>query len=136
LTFRTNLLKQVQNLLRLPYETFDVYTMSVTLRVRTWSGGEVRLGTSTDSDTEILPRPKVIESNVGTAALVGPVVPSNADGGYTAAQLNPTLSAGQELIYVLTGPAGTRNYALVDIDTQKAFSYYLTLQSLDRVVPY
>jgi hypothetical protein len=136
LSFRTNLLKRVNVLLRLPYETFDVYTMSVTRRVRTWSGGEVRLGTSSDSDTEILPRPWVVESNVGTTAKVGPVVPSNAIGGYTPAQLNPTLSAGQELIYVLTGPAGTRNYALLDIDTQDPFEYYLTLQSLDRVVPY
>jgi hypothetical protein len=137
LSFRTNLLKSVQRLLALPGPTgFDVYTMKVTIRVRTWDGGEVRVGDSTDVDTEILPRPKVIESGVGATATVGPVVPSNALGGYTPAMLNPTLTAGQELLYVLEGPAGTRNYTLVDIDTQKAFSYYLTLQSLDRVVPY
>lgn len=143
MSFRTNLLKTVNNLRALSGPTgFDVYTSRVTIRVRTWTGGdngpEVRLGSYTDVDTEILPRPKVREAGGGTGLVVGPITPANDDGGYTPAQLNPapSLTAGQEVLYVVEGPNGTFTYTAADIDTSRAFRYMLTLTGLERKIPY
>lgn len=141
MSFRTSLLQNVVTpLLRLPGPTseggqFDVYTASVTVRTRTWSGGEVTLGTATVSDLEIRPRPRVVEKG-DKMLVVGPVVPSNPKGGYTVSQLRPSDVAGVEYYYVVTGANGTNNYTLVDIDTAKAFTYYLTLQALTRGTPF
>lgn len=140
MTFRTTLLNTVERVRRIPYERFDVRTATVTRRVRTWTGGdsgaEVRLGTSTDDDVELLPRPHVREVNGDQELTVGPITPSCTAGGYTVEQLNPTLTAGQELIYVVVGANGTRTYALASLDTSRAFTYMLRLQGLERATPY
>ncbi len=118
----------------------DFRTASLTIRTRSWTGGgngaEIRLGTSTDSDLLLVPRPKMKEQDGGNL-LVGPITPSYAGGGYTVAQLNPLVAAtaGQEILYVVTGPAGTHTYALLSIDTTKSLRYMLTLTPLDRSVP-
>lgn len=113
-------------------------TSSLTVRTRTWSSGKARMGTSSDSDLVITPRPKIREANGDTELLVGPITPSYSGGGYTPTQLNPqpTLVAGQEVLYVVTSPAGTKTYTAASIDTSKSFGYYLKLTGLERKVPY
>lgn len=119
----------------------DLHTHRVIVRTRTWPGGdngpEVRYGaTYTDSDLEILPRPHVRETP-GGGLLVGPITPAHAGGGYTVDQLNPapSLTAGQEVLYVVIGPGGTRTFAAVEIDERRSFRYMLHLTSLERAVP-
>jgi hypothetical protein len=142
MTFRTNLLKTVNRLRRLPGPPaeggrFDVYTATVTRRLVSWSGGSVKLGTATTTDLELRPRPKVREVSGDDVLRVGPVTPQNAVGGYSPSQLNPTsLAAGEEFYYVVVGPFGTKNYALTAFDTGRAFSYYLTLEALERKRPF
>lgn len=117
------------------------------IRTRTWTGGEdgaeVGVGTYTDSDVTLSPRPKVVERG-DTEVEVGPITPSYStptSGGYTIAQLNPDLSAlpGTEVFWVLTGANGTRYYALTDIVTTKSFRYTCRLKAIrdsGRQVPY
>ena len=141
MTVRTAALKAVNAARKLlgPTAT-DLHTYTVTVRTRSWTGGdtgaEVRLGTSTDSDLVITPRPHVTETD-GGAGLTLHVTPAHSGGGYTVAQLNPapTLTAGQESYYVVTGPNGTYNYAVVDIDTSKALRYTIRLAALERQAP-
>ena len=141
MTFRTDLLKNVVlPLLKLPGPPsegglFDVYTYSVTVRSRAWSGGEIGLGTATVTDLAIPPRPRV-EERTDKQLFVGPIVPSNPKGGYTVAQLRPDDVAGTEYFYLVTGANGARAYVLTDIDTSRAFTYYLTLTSLERGTPF
>jgi hypothetical protein len=136
MSFRTSLLPLLNSLRKLPSESFDIYTTQVLLRTRTWSGGEVGSGTPTDSDMEILPRPKVRkEGEIGLT--VGPITPANTAGGYTIDQLNPPDVVGVEWYYVCTGPDGeARRYALHRLDQQRAFRYMLHLISIDRVAPF
>lgn len=137
MSFRTNLLPTLLKLRKLPGpDGFDVYTSAVVLRTRTWSGGEVKLGTATDVDVELSPRPKVKEQGFGELE-VGPVNPRSSAGGYTPQELNPSEASGVESYYVVTGPDDeARPYKLVAIDTSKAFKYTLRLQPLDRAVPF
>ncbi len=143
MSVRTKLLETAHKLRRLPGPgpgNFDVYTASVTIRRRAWTGGdygaEVRTGTSSDTDLTISPRPKVRDLGNGMVE-VGPITPANALGGYTVAQLNPLLAAAQgvEVYYLVVGPNGTNTYTLVDIDHSRAFRYMLRLQVLERIQP-
>lgn len=111
----------------------------VTVRTRTWSGADVRLGPYTDSDLVITPTPKVSTQADGSV-LVGPIVPAYPGGGYTAEQLNPLAYRGNdqepvEVLYVLDGPNGTYNYTLTAIESRRPFRYMLRLQSLNRSGP-
>jgi len=137
MSFRTDLLKTVVKLRELPGPTnFDIYTSTVVVRHRTWSGGEVKLGTPTDIEIELFPRPKVRDAGNGSIT-IGPITPQNAEGGYTPDQLNPTESDGVESYYIVTGADGDeRAYKLTEIDDRRAFGYTLTLQALDRRTPF
>ena len=111
---------------------------AVTIRTRTWSGGDIRLGTSSDSDLVLQPSPKVQDRGDGTIE-IGPIVPQHPRGGYTVAQLNPlpalSESAAVEVYYIVDGPNGTYRYTLLGIDSRKAFRYTLTLKILERAAP-
>lgn len=122
---------------------FDLRTTTVTIRTRTWTGGEdgaeVGVGSCTDSDVTLTPRPKVKELG-DTEVEIGPITPSHSSGGYTVAQLNPDLSAlpGTEVLWVLVGANGTRYYQLTDIITTKSFRYMCRLKAINdsgRLVP-
>lgn len=117
----------------------DIRTTTVVQRVRTWTGGddgsEVGLGTPTDSDTTISPRPKVRELS-DTEIEVGPITPSHSTGGYTVAQLNPTLVAGQQCYWIIGGPAGDKTFQLTEIDTTKPLRYMLRMKAITRPVPF
>lgn len=84
---------------------------TVVLRRRTWSGGVVGSGSTTDLDLELTPAPKVID--LGTRISLS--LPSLYEFGdkrvekisatYSSSTLNPTLEAGQELIWLIDDEA-------------------------------
>lgn len=141
MSLRTSALKTA-NILRglASRPAIDIYTTSVTIRTRTWTGGRIRTEQGKfDEDVVITPTPKVREISQREIAgsggryeagdvKVGPLTPANSAGGYTAAQLAPTASAnGIEIIYVLSGGI-TGEYMRVDLATDKPFTYTLILR--------
>lgn len=113
---------------------FSPYT--VTVRTRTWSTGEVRLGTTADADLLLTPNPQVEEVNGDKQLKLTGITPSNGTIGYTPAQLNPSEAAGVESYYVVTGPNGTHNYTVDSIDTSDRVEYTLVLNALTRAMPF
>lgn len=120
---------------------FAPYT--VTVRTRTWSGGEVGLGDPTDSDLLLAPNPLVEEQGrlaASDSIRVGPIQPVHDGGGYTVAQLRPSDAAGVEYYYIVTGANGTHNYSLDRLDSTSPeglfVEYMLTLQALTRAAPF
>lgn len=109
---------------------------SITIRTRTWSGGQLQLGTATISDLTLVPNPPVKELAGDRMLLVGPITPTHATGGYSYAQLLPSEAAGVESYVVVTGSNGTRKYALKSIDTSTSFETMLTLEALERKFPF
>lgn len=146
MSFRDDILANVvQPLIPLlgPDPGFDVHTSRVIIRSRQYptspSGPDVGLGTPTITDLEILPRPKVRDQ--GNQILkVSLIIPQNANGGYTPAQLKPADADGFEYFYLVIGPDGTeRAYACIDLDTRKPFFYEVTIQPIGqegRKVPF
>lgn len=134
MTLRTDLLPVFDDARQI-MQDFGLRTTRVTIRVRTWSGGKVKLGTPTDVDTEILPRPRVRELDTRRVK-VDKITPQHATGGYSRQQLRPDDAAGLEYFYRLVTPDGvTRDYALTELDTSRNFGYELTLTELDRGGP-
>lgn len=121
-------------------DDFGLRTTRVIIRTRTWTGGpdgkQVGLGTYTDSDLEILPRPRVRTNREGEL-VVDRITPAYAGGGYTLAQLNPlpNLTDGQEVKYILIGPNGTKQFCGVEVESRKNFGYSIRMMDLDRAVP-
>lgn len=119
---------------------FDIWTSRVIVRSALYpsapNGREVGLGTPTVTDIEIYPRPKI--EDLGNQRLrVSRIIPQNANGGFTPAQLKPADADGFAYYYLVIGPDGVeRQYALEDIDTRSPFFYEVTLVPLDRKVPF
>jgi hypothetical protein len=121
----------------------DIYTTSVTVRRRTWTGGRIGAeGGKSDDDLVLTPRPRVRELNqreiTGSGGRytagdvkVGPLTPAhdaNPGVGYTEAQLAPIApTSGVEILYVLEGGI-TGHYSRLDLQTDRAFSYWLILR--------
>lgn len=124
-----------------------VRPITVSVRVRTWSGARIGAGTASVVDTEITPRPRVRELSlrevqssgghfeVGDIA-VGPVTPpytSNGGGGYTEAQLRPAGAPNKETLLVLSGDLDGE-YRIVEIDTSRAVGFRIVARRL-RTTP-
>ncbi len=111
----------------------------VIVRTTTWSGGAPQTGVATNSDREIVPRPRV-NGLAGDPTLQVVVTPAHSgppSGGYTPAQLNVGSATGIEYVYVVIGPdAVERPYKLLKMTTPRPFRYLLELESLDRRKPY
>jgi len=116
---------------------FGLRAYRVFVRVRAWSGGEVRLGTPSDTDTEITPRPKVEEVVAGSEYKVSGITPDFGVGGYTLADLNPDQSARNvEVFYIVRERDGTdRECDLFHIDSSGVFGYVLQLRVIERDKP-
>lgn len=139
MTLRTDLLPIIDDLRELCGPNgFDVVTASVKIRKRVWSGGRAGSGTTTDTDTNLDTFYKVrgvsareVSESAGRYSLedikVGPITPSYAGGGWTAAALVPTGAQGTEIIYVLSGQI-SGEYTLVQLHTEEPFSYYMILR--------
>lgn len=116
---------------------FGLRKYRVFVRVRTWSGGEVRLGTYEDIDAEIVPRPKVVEKMAGAELVVNGITPDFVVGGYTLADLNPTQLPNAEVFYVVRNGEGTDVlYELTDVDSSGVFGIELRLRALERAKPF
>jgi hypothetical protein len=140
MTLRTDLLPVVDELRALAGPSgFDVRTSRLTVRTRTWAGGRRGLGPVTNSDLVLAQSykfreltSKEVASSGGVFEMgdlrVGPITPTDVSGGgYTEAQLAPDGSTGTEIIYVVTG-ALAGEYARLELDKSKPFSWYLTLR--------
>jgi hypothetical protein len=115
---------------------FGLRKYRVFVRVRTYAGGEVRLGAHADVDTEITPRPKVVEFVNSTELRVSGITPDFAVGGYTLADLNPTALVDAEVLYVVRNAEGNDSiFELYDIDSSGVFGVELKLRALDRPLP-
>lgn len=115
MSFRQNVLAALASIRAIPGPTgLDLRVTSVTVRTRTWSGGRRGVGTPTDSDLVITPRPKVRkvtlrESNASGGkwgiddVIVDGIQPQTPGGvGFTRAQIAPEETVdGIEIIYVL-----------------------------------
>jgi hypothetical protein len=135
----------VINVGRVLVDTLGLRQFTITVRTRTWTGGpggpQKRLGTSTDVDLVLVPKPKVKELAEGTI-LVGPITPKTSTGtvGYLPSQLNPADVAGVEFYWLVEGPfaSGVTSaaYIPVAVDTSKPFRYMITCQTLNRARPF
>lgn len=122
-------------------------TWTVTVRVRTWSGARVGLGTKTDVDTVITNSggysPKVTEVSsrdiiasggaLGQAQFrVGPITPEYATGGTAPDTMDPpTTTTAREVLFKLEGtgfPTGGTWCKRIDSSTAKNFQNEITLQ--------
>lgn len=147
-TFRDDILAGVVDPLRyLPDTTFGLRTFKVTLVRRTWQAlgsldPEVGQGTYVDTETVLVPRPKVREAGGISSSgqlIVDKITPKNANGGYEPSDLLPPPEAGVEFFWKVEGPFArgmtTQEFEVVGIDTGKPFTYKVTLQSRNRMSP-
>jgi len=109
---------------------------SITVRTRTWSGGEVQLGTPTVTDLVLVPNPPTKELNGDKLLSVGPITPTHPTGGYSYSQLRPSDTAGTEYYYLVSGSNGVNAFALRSIDTTESFEIMLVLEALERRLPF
>ncbi len=123
----------------------DFTPSQLTIRTRTWPGGEVGSEGEPTVDDLVLPQQYAIRtlklrevaSSGGKFQMgdvkVGPITPSfpatdfTAAGGYTVAELAPDGAAGVEIVYLLTGPIAGE-YALEEIDASKPFGIELVIR--------
>lgn len=127
---------------------WDYRTVKVTVVRRVWSGGEAGAGSIVDTVLTDLPQAirvapiseRLIAGPAGRYEAgdikIGPITPAwsvgASSGGYTPAQLDPAATlgtTGTEIVYVLTGTVAGE-YRLIDLQTHKAVSYFLTLRRL------
>lgn len=116
---------------------------AVTIRTRTWSGGAPGVGTATNSDLPITPRPRVrdlsareVASSGGTFSAgdmrldrITPRYTTPTTGGYTPEQLNPPVSAAnQDVVVVLTGDDGVMLATVVAVNFDRSFGYSLVVR--------
>lgn len=113
----------------------------LTVRTRTWQGGRLGLGPTADVDL-VLPQKYPVRHitaqeifssggkyEAGDIA-VDHVTPNTGDGtvGFTADQLNPTVTSNAvEIIYIITG-AHPGEYTLIDIQNYRVVSTRLVLR--------
>ncbi len=119
MSFRTNLLKRVDQIRGQVPGKLDLRPYSVIVRVRTWTGARPGLGTKTDVDTQILNagfNPKVEEVSSrdiiasGNVYQMGdykisPITPDYGSGGTPGTSLDPSVTTtALEVFYKISGP--------------------------------
>lgn len=87
-------------------------------------------------DMEILPRPKVVKQ--GNSLVVGPIMPPFPGGGYDVEDLRPAVMFEQdtnvEVYYYTIGPQ-SEDWLIVDLELEKSFGYFITLEPASRLRP-
>lgn len=115
-------------------QDFGLRRVRIIVRLGAWSTGETHLGALTNTDSEILPRPKV--ERRGGELIVSKITPSFATGGWEPADLQPAIAAGQDFYLVAIGDDGNQKpYRLKSVNLTKSFGYTLTLEQIDLVEP-
>jgi hypothetical protein len=141
-SIRSDLLSVVDDLRGIPSSSdFDLRRYRVVLRTRTWPGGQPGLGTPTDVDMEILPRPKVrplspqeIASSGGTFQqgdwMVDKITPDYGTGGYTPGAIHIRPGANnQDVAVLLIGDEGTIECDAVKFWHDRAFTYRMVVRT-------
>lgn len=135
MSFRTDFLPTYDAIQELAGPSgYDVRPNRIYAVTRTWSGGQVGLGDGVAADyvdtrTEILPRPRVKETEMGRRLKVEPVSQQIA-----ASVLNPLETASTERLFEIEGPnAGP--YKLIDYSDARPFRQVLLLERLERRQP-
>jgi hypothetical protein len=114
---------------------FGLRTSRVFVRIGSWDGDEALLGNLTNADTELLPRPKVIDSHNGTLTVTN-ITPQYVGGGWAPSDVAPAVEAGQDFYLIVRGPDGNNKpYTLGTVNVRSPFRYTLTLLPLTRVRP-
>jgi len=107
----------------------------VFLRLGQWDGGEIHLGTLTDTDVEITPRPKVKENGPSSLTVTN-ITPTYPGGGWEPLTLLPEVASGQDYYIIVTNPRGdSLPYTVTDIDSTSPFRVKLTLERLEPASP-
>lgn len=142
MSLRDELLPVVDELRGLPGE-FGFRRFTVTIRRRTWSGGQPGSGTATNTDLVIAPAPRVrqigakeVASSGGTfetgdyrCTKITPAFTGPPAGGHTPAQLHPQdLTAAQDLVVVLVADDGTKLCTIVAAHFDEALGYELVVR--------
>jgi hypothetical protein len=140
--------------LRTQYPTdYGLRTVTLTVRVRDWSGAAVGRGVETVTDTVIAGpggnRYKIREVTSKDILAsggkyqagqykVGPITPPYAGGPYTAAQLIPPQVAGtpREVYYAVTDATGVTQWcSMAGSDTMHALHWFLILKPEGHQAP-
>lgn len=150
MSLRSALLPLFDQLRGLP-NTLGLRLYKITVRVRTWSGSRVGLGTKTDTDTvlhtqggaapvkvrQLTAKDVVASGGLYTAAdyEVGPITPAYSGGGYDPSAFDPPETANTEVFYQLTGPGFPEGawFRKVGSDVSKNFRYTFVLRKTAEV---
>ncbi len=133
MSFRTDLLPCLDAIQDIPGPgCLDLRLNAVFVVVRTYEKGQTHLGTFTDCETEITPRPMVRERNRGRELIVKPVhqkYTTGAGGGFDADTLNPDDVDRTEITYRIEGP-NAGEYVAVDYSAARPFRQTLILKRI------
>jgi hypothetical protein len=114
-------------------------THRVIVRTYSYAGGQANRGArSVLSDVELLPRPKVRETDDGYE--ITKITPQTIGGGYTPADLNPAHVNGRIVVFVIVDPAGVERECLfapghTALSTDRNFGYSLRVVHRERINP-
>ena len=134
MALRDDLLPVIDNARQL-IQDLGLRTSRVIIRMGRWSTGETKLGALTNTDTEILPRPKVRDQLDGKVLVTG-ITPDYTTGGWAPADLQPAIEAGAEYYFIVIGPDGNQTpFLLALADIRRNFGYSLLLAPLEPTQP-
>ncbi len=152
MALRERLLSSVDRIRAIPGR-FGLHRYQVWVRVTTYSGSRVGVGTATITDTRLLvggkdPHVKEVRSKdivAGTAELgsaeydIGPLTPEFAGGGTLTNTINPAKGTSPGTTeYLLKGPGLPTDGLLcirVSDDTDRPFRYMVRVRSSGRKAP-
>lgn len=116
-------------------QDFGLRTHRVLIRTYVWSGQWSNHGDqSTLPDDEILPRPRVRETEDGY--VVDKITPETTVGGYALSDLVPANAQNRQTVFVVVDPAGNERICkpaagLASVNTDRNFGYSLRLVAID-----
>jgi hypothetical protein len=132
MTLRDDLIPVVDEMREL-VDDLGLRRNTVETRLRTWSGGELGLGTPTDVDTELDPKPKVAEpspwllESSGGKYESGDLIVSRISATYDEDDLTGgTLAAAAEWFVLIDGDP----YRVVSAATERNFEWRLHVRRI------
>lgn len=137
MTLRDDLIPVIDDARQL-IDDFGLRRFTVVVRKRTWSGGQLGLGTATNVDLTLSPKPKVgdVPENLAFGEPgkyeTGDRLVRKISASYTRAQLDGgTLAAGEELVWMLDDI----EYSLVEVAEHRNFEWRALVRRRNRRRP-
>ena len=149
-TLRDDLLPVIDDLRQIP-DDLGLRRYRVLLRSRAWPGGKPGIGKPVDTDTEIVPAPKVrllstkeVAESGGTYRAgdfkVEKITPAyapaldNGRKGWAPGQLvQEPQGAGNDVLLVLVGDEGPLECTVVEYHFDRPFNYWLVARKREQV---